>query len=359
MSANYWESTHRRYWNFTKDQLATMRQKLEDQNPELVQMYPLQQQRHLYIYFNTQINRLSKRLAIRQQAISTAQVYLKRYYTRVEIRRTNPYLVIAAAVYLACKIEECPQHIRFIVNEAKSLWQDFVTIDTGRLGECEFALISEMDSHMIVHQPYRTLQALQGDLTLTQEDVALAWSLINDSYMTDLPLLVDPHIIALTAIMLSLVLRPSPPNHSATGQQQTMSIGQVNLASMTNASAAIMQAAHVHAQTQAHPHAQSYSHAQAQNMSHPGLNAAGTSGSSNGGSGSGGGPAAEALPKKNMRFTRVQQYTVWLAESNVDITAIVDCTQEMVYFYEMQEQYNDKVTKEQINRFIKARELDK
>ncbi|KAL5606953.1 hypothetical protein BROUX41_003321 [Berkeleyomyces rouxiae] len=348
MSANYWESTHRHHWNFTKDQLATMRQRLEEQNQDLVHMYPLQQQRHLYIYFNTQINRLSKRLAIRQQAISTAQVYLKRYYTRVEIRRTNPYLVVAAAVYLACKIEECPQHIRFIVSEAKSLWQDVVTIDTGRLGECEFALISEMNSHMIVHQPYRTLQALQADLTLTQDDVALAWSLINDSYMTDLPLLVDPHIIALTAIMLSLVLRPSPPSHGP-GQQQPLSMSQVNMSNMAHISSAI---AYAQASSQAHvaqAKAQVQAQAQAQNLGQSSLNSAG------GGAGS----SADTLPKKNMRFTRVQQYTVWLAESNVDIRSIVDCTQEMVYFYEMQEQYNDKLTKEQINRFIKARGLDK
>lgn len=52
MSANYWESTQRRYWLFTKDQLATMRQKLEDDNAELVRMFPLPQPRHLAIYFN-------------------------------------------------------------------------------------------------------------------------------------------------------------------------------------------------------------------------------------------------------------------------------------------------------------------
>lgn len=52
MSANYWESTQRRHWQFTKEQLASMRQKLEDDNAELVRMFPLPQQRHLNIYFN-------------------------------------------------------------------------------------------------------------------------------------------------------------------------------------------------------------------------------------------------------------------------------------------------------------------
>jgi cyclin-C len=52
MAANFWESTQRRHWQFTKDQLASMRKQLEDDNADLIQMFPLQQRRHLYIYFN-------------------------------------------------------------------------------------------------------------------------------------------------------------------------------------------------------------------------------------------------------------------------------------------------------------------
>lgn len=57
--------------------------------------------------------------------------------------------------------------------------------------------------------------------------------------------------------------------------------------------------------------------------------------------------------------TKVQKLANWLAESNIDIEAIVDCTQEIISFYEVQEQYNEKLTREQINRFVKARGLDK
>lgn len=61
-------------------------------------------------------------MSTRQQALATAQVYLKRFYIKNEIRQTNPYLVLSTAFYLACKMEECPQHIRFVVNEARSFW---------------------------------------------------------------------------------------------------------------------------------------------------------------------------------------------------------------------------------------------
>ncbi|KAI0518519.1 cyclin domain-containing protein [Xylaria bambusicola] len=317
MAANYWESTQRRHWQFSKDELAEMREKLEESEQSLVQMFPLPQRRHLNIYFNQQLGRLGKRLGVRQQALATAQTYLKRFYCTVEIRRTNPYLVIATALYLACKMEECPQHIRLVVSEARSLWPvDSLTLDISRLGECEFFMISEMHSQLIVHQPYRTLTNLQSDLFLSQDESNLALSIINDHYMTDLPLLYPPHIIALTAILLALVLRPNSPGGTAT--------------SMAAATAALAQV-----------QAQASSRASGSNANQ---NASGVS---------------EKERQQEARLNKVQRYAGFLTESNVDIEGMADCTQELISFYECHEQYNDKITREQINRFVKARGLDK
>ncbi|RYO86522.1 hypothetical protein DL766_003033 [Monosporascus sp. MC13-8B] len=319
MAANYWESTQWRFWQFSKDELAEMRGKLENEESSLIQMFTLPQWRHLNIYINQQINRLGKRLGSKQQAVATAQLYIKRFYCKVEIRRTNPYLVIATALYLACKMEECPQHIRLVVQEARSLWQDLLSLDVGRLGECEFFLISEMNSHLIVHQPYRTLTSLQSDLLLSQDEVNIAMSVINDHYMTDLPLLYPPHIIALTAILLSLVLRPN-------------SVGGGAAANMAAATAALAQA---QART-------------------------GTISGSTTASGQSTPSGTETKDKQQeARVGKVQRFAAFLAESNVDIEGMVDCTQELISFYECYEQYNDKMTREQINRFVKARGLDK
>lgn len=277
-----------------------------------------------------ELTRLGKRLKVRQQAIATAQVYIKRFYTHIEIRRTNPYLVIATALYLACKIEECPQHIRLIVSEARSLWQDLVLLDTSRLGECEFFLISEMRSQLIVHQPYRTLSALQGDLRVSNEDFALAWSIINDSYMTDLPLLYAPHIIALTATLLALVLRPNSPSSGPPPPGSQVLPGGISSPgpAIPNAAAASAAAAAALAGAQ---------------------NRAATPG----------GLQGEREKPTEGRVGRVQRFVVWLADSDVDVTAMVDCTQEILSFYNAHEQYNDKLTREQISRFVKARALDK
>ncbi|KAI5923808.1 cyclin-C [Camillea tinctor] len=315
MAANYWESTQRRFWQFSKEELANMRERLEDSEQSLVSMFPLPERRHLSIYFNQQINRLGKRLGIRQQALATAQIYVKRFYSKVEIRRTNPYLVITTALYLACKMEECPQHIRLIVTEGRALWPELLALDVSRLGECEFFLISEMNSQLIIHQPYRTLTSLQQDFYLTPDEINLATSVINDHYMTDLPLLYPPHIIALTAILLALVLRPNPVPGSSSGPTAN---------NMAAATAALAQA-----------------------QARTGGNGQTTPG------------ASEKDKQQEARVSKVHRFANFLAESNVDIEGMVDCTQELISFYECHEQYNDKMTREQINRFVKARGLDK
>jgi cyclin C len=336
MAANYWESTQRRFWTFGKDELATMRQKLEDENADLVRHYPLAQPRHLSIWFQQQVIRLAKRLNIRQQAIATAQVYLKRYYTRVEIRRTNPYLVVTTAVYLACKIEESPQHIRLILTEARQLWQEFIGLDSSRIGECEFSLISEMCSQLIIHQPYRQLTALRKELNLVEEDMQLARSVINDHYLTDLPLLYPPHIVALVSILLALVLRPSS---SASGSNASGSAA----AGLAAAQAALSQAQAQARQQPVHPDQQLLTpQQQAQQQTQPPKP----------------GPEAKERPH-DARIARVQQFAAWLADSTVDIAAMVDATQDIISFYECYDQYNEKLTREQINRFVKARILDK
>lgn len=167
---------------------------------------------------------------------------------------------------------------------------------------------------MIIHHPYRSLAALQSTFSLTAEESTLAWTIINDHYMTDLPLLYAPHLIALTSILLALVLRPSAgnPNMPANAANSMTSAVQGALSSAANQARS--------------------------NSSNPGAaKQAGTNGPRN----------------------KIQKLSSWLAESNINIEGLVDCTQEIISFYEVQEQYNEKLCKEQIHRFIKARGLDK
>jgi cyclin-C len=201
-------------------------------------------------------------------------------------------------------------------------------------------MISELNSQLIIHQPYRTLTSLQGDLSLTLEESAMAWSVINDSYMTDLPLLYPPHIIAVTAMLLGLVCKPSPASANGgtggNGQSNTGTSSATGNPGMKQAAAALAQA-----------QGQGSSTAGASGGSQTTSNASGT-----------------AVPnstsgQKDRASSKIQRFASWLADSNIDIEAIVDSTQELISFYEFHEQYSDKLAREQINRFVKARGLDK
>jgi len=171
-----------------------------------------------------------------------------------------------------------------------------MAMDVSKLGECEFFLISEMNCQLIVHHPYRNVNELQSILKLTQEETSLVWSIVSDHYLTDLPLLFPLHIITATAIFMALTLKPSQP-------------GQGSIAAVANA----IQAAKENT-----------------------------------------GQAINQNPQG-----KAQALIEWLAKSEIDIQAMIDCTQEIISLYEVWEQYNDKLCKEQIARFVKAKGLDK
>ena len=157
-----------------------------------------------------------------------------------------------------------------------------------------------MNSQLIVHHPYRTLLQLQEPLQLAPDEVSLAWSIINDHYLTDLPLVCPPHVIAIATVFLALALKPTP-----NGLQVLASTAAI----LSNTST------------------------QARDRSNQG--------------------SATAPPNK------IQNLVNWLAEGEVNINQVAECSQEIISLYDVWEQYNEKLCKEQIARFVKARGLDK
>ena len=99
-----------------------------------------------------------------------------------------------------------------------------------------------------------------------------------------------------------------------------------------------------------------------------GINTGGAGGYASGNNGNNGGnagngnnntPTEEAPPADGGRTATMHWLIRWLAESGLDMEATIDCTQEMISFYMASEEYNEKLTREQINRFVKARGLDR
>ena len=50
MAANYWDSTQRTHWTFTKDQLDDIRSQQQQDNQELHSRFPLPESRLMNIY---------------------------------------------------------------------------------------------------------------------------------------------------------------------------------------------------------------------------------------------------------------------------------------------------------------------
>ncbi|EGO04212.1 hypothetical protein SERLA73DRAFT_24919, partial [Serpula lacrymans var. lacrymans S7.3] len=197
-------------------------------------------------------------LHLKQRVVATAIVFFRRFYLKNLYCETDPFIVIAACCYVAAKAEESPVHIKNILAEARSLFahhsygiKSFPT-DNSKLAEMEFYLVDDLECDLTVFHPYRTLMALckketSSDLQAEAGELGIGIddgprSIINDTYRSDLCLLYPPHLLAITALYLTLVLHAPTrqiihlqhhshshsPSHSSTPPQPRRSSRQAS-----------------------------------------------------------------------------------------------------------------------------------
>jgi cyclin-C len=362
MAANYWTSSQLKQWTLTPEQLLEVRDDLDRQYAKVLEQFPYPDRRHMFIFLRDKILQLGKRLQFRQQCVATAMVYLHRYFLTTPMQNVNLYLLVATAFYLASKTEESPHHIRLVAAEARQAWPEFVPGDVSRLGEMEFCLISEMRSQLIVWHPYRALIALKEnqDLKLTNDELGLAWSIINDSYMTDLPLTCPPHMTAIIAMFLAVVFLPTAKQAGTLRQQQShdsianpdsthfSSLGaggrQSLSGSFNNVLGSLQMSNQATTSTTTNVNGKAPVAGQAQNLNQddpvpPPLDK----------------DKAAALLRDNEKLSNIIRF---LGESGIDIRQMIEGTQEMISLYEVWEQYNEKTVKDAVARCLKNRALD-
>ena len=177
--------------------------------------------------FVTQLGKC-KQVSVRQRVISTAIVYLARFYYYNSYKDFHPYLIAATALYLASKVEESPTTPKNIANalsdQRNSLGQVVAALPTssiasssgrvppatrfgfsgGEIVEAEYFLVEELKFNLIVFHPYRPMQRMIVDANL-QMYLQDATHLINDSYRTDVCLYYPPHTIAIAAIIMAAI----------------------------------------------------------------------------------------------------------------------------------------------------------
>ncbi|KAI0071493.1 cyclin-like protein [Panus rudis PR-1116 ss-1] len=254
MATDFWASSHYQRWII--DRLTVKQARAQDlsyvDDPEYLDF--------LNIYFANLIARLGKKLGLRQRVIATATIFFRRFYVKNAYCETDPFIVIAACCYVAAKSEESPVHIKNVVTEARLLFssewfcsfrllllylihsdEDYgvktFPSDNSKLAEMEFYLVDDLECDLIVFHPYRTLMTLcgkegqatlreaeagemgvgiddgprywgtgEGKLELHEAAIQLAWFIINDTYRSELCLLYPPHLIAIAALYLTMVL---------------------------------------------------------------------------------------------------------------------------------------------------------
>ncbi|EJT99205.1 C/H/G cyclin [Dacryopinax primogenitus] len=243
MTSNFWASSHYNHWIIDRISLGQSR---EDD----LKYATAEELAVISIFFANMIARLGKRLGIRAQVVATAIVYFKRYYLKNNFCETDPYVVVPTCLYVATKIEEVPLHFKPIATETKNMYQqDYglqITMpDPQSIAEMEFYLLEDLDFHLIMHHPYRTLMQLCGESSASRSggeseegeageglvDARRFWStgkgtlqfeenarsqawcvasfdrhIVNDTLRGDFCLLYHPHLIAIAAIFLTLVL---------------------------------------------------------------------------------------------------------------------------------------------------------
>ncbi|CAG8441622.1 16882_t:CDS:2 [Acaulospora colombiana] len=119
-------------------------------------------------------------------------------------------------MYLACKIEESPHHIKTVISEMKKLTEDKggFPYENHKVAEMEFYLMEELNFNMIVFHPYRTLKALADEILGDKNEggVQMALFIVNDTYRTDMCLLYPPHVIAAAALYFSIAIKEGQYN---------------------------------------------------------------------------------------------------------------------------------------------------
>ncbi|KAG1766807.1 cyclin-like protein [Suillus occidentalis] len=219
MATDFWASSHYKRWIVDR---ATLKESRSDDlqyvdDPEYLDFFA--------IFFANVITKLGKKLNFRQRVIATAIVFFRRFYIKNPYCETDPFIVIAACCYVAGKAEESPVHIKNMVAEARLFFSQqpygvkYFPSDNSKLAEMEFYLVADLECDLTVFHPYRTLLAIckkessndlqteaDGQLELPDDAFQLAWSIINDTYRSDLCLLYPPHLLAITALYLAVVL---------------------------------------------------------------------------------------------------------------------------------------------------------
>jgi hypothetical protein len=135
---------------------------------------------------------------------------------------------------VAAKVEESPVHIRNVVQEAIKLWAEIghwkFPNDVASLAEMEFYLLEDLQFHLVVYHPYRSLITIAGAVgkgasshsTPNRSAVAVSWNKML-AIPSFIPVASSPH-------PKEEQQRPSPSSNGIPGSEPLLGIFDSDLA---------------------------------------------------------------------------------------------------------------------------------
>eukprot|EP01097_Dermamoeba_algensis_P000197 TRINITY_DN1070_c0_g1_i2.p1 TRINITY_DN1070_c0_g1~~TRINITY_DN1070_c0_g1_i2.p1 ORF type:complete len:298 (-),score=60.52 TRINITY_DN1070_c0_g1_i2:194-1087(-) len=194
MASDFWSSSHCSTWLLD-------RKMIETSNSKDTELFSAVELKILKIHFLNLIQIVARKMNLRQRIAATASVFFKRFYVKNSFLEFDPRLVVPTSLYLSTKAEECLTQAKTFALAMKMMDSNY-KYDMNDILECEFYLLEDIGFHLIVFHPYKSLLPFAYDSD-SVDCLDRAWSIINDSYLTDVSLLYPPHIIALSALFLS------------------------------------------------------------------------------------------------------------------------------------------------------------
>ncbi|GMR33644.1 hypothetical protein PMAYCL1PPCAC_03839, partial [Pristionchus mayeri] len=220
MAYSFWKSSHYEQW--TMEKAEVLRGRAED-----LKTYTEEEYQKIVIFFCNMLQTIAfdksasnNGVSIRMQVVATATLYFKRFYLRRSFKDVDPFLMAPTCLMLAAKVEEfgalSTNKMSSAVNnhvKKMGLSVDLTPLRVGSLLEAEFILIEILDCCLICFQPYRPLKQLFQDLRDSQaqhKDLdpleACSVKIVNDSIRTDLSIIYPPHVIAIGAFQLAVLM---------------------------------------------------------------------------------------------------------------------------------------------------------
>lgn len=167
------------------------------------------------------ILKVGMKLRLPQTTISTACVFLHRFYMRFTLREFHHYDIGATALFLATKCEETTRKLSDIVISCAKTAQknDNVVIDeqskdywTWRdvILYNEELLLEALCFDLVVDHSYSLLKSYWRQFGAVNEIAKAAWCIANDTYRTTICLMYDIHTVAATCLYYASVFTAQP-----------------------------------------------------------------------------------------------------------------------------------------------------